>query len=219
MYLRWMSSFLISLCLLWLSGCVSGRSRLPLSEVTVPVDVTPAPAVSPVPTFTPTPVPEHQDQDSGPPAVAMELPCPVAAPSLSLYCDKEVLLAVRDKLRGANAEALQTWQQDRAIEDFECVSLGRHPRRVIALDCRGMSPAGSIPQQLSQLPLLQRLVLRESQLHGPIPPELGLLPHLTVLDLEWNFLSGGTPAELGQLTQLQELNLSHNLLGVPSRPN
>ena len=173
--------------------------------------VSPALTFFPAPTFSPTPAPEHQVRDNRTPAVtatprpavAVELPCPVEAPSPSLYCVKEVPLAVQHTLRGANEEALQTWQQNRVIEDFECVSVGWHPRRVFALDWREMSLAGAIPPQLSQLPLLQRLILRENQLHGSIPPELGPLPQLALLNMEWNFLTGGIPAELGQLTQLQ----------------
>ena len=71
-------------------------------------------------------------------------------------------------------------------------------------------PIGDVPWQLSRLPWLERLVLRDNGLFGSIPPELGQLPRLRKLDLSGNFLRDSIPAELGQLRELRELLLQGN---------
>ncbi len=146
-------------------------------------------------------------------------PCPETGPSPSLRCDKEVLLAVRDRLRNERLDLLQTWQPDNSIEAFEGVSLGDDPRRVIGLEIVGELPTsspslymGAVPWQLSRLPQLERLVLRGNGLFGTIPPELGQLPRLRKLDLSGNNLRETIPAELGQLSALRELHLQDNIL-------
>ena len=130
-------------------------------------------------------------------------PCPETGPSASLYCDKEVLLAVRDRLRNDRKDLLQTWQPDNSVENFEGVILGDDPRRVIGLEMVGVhcrfAPCrfiGTVPWQLSRLPWLERLVLRDNGLFGSIPPELGQLPRLWKLDLSGNFLRKSIPPEL-----------------------
>ena len=137
--------------------------------------------------------------------------CPETGPSPSLRCDKEVLLAVRDRLRG-RWHVLGTWQPHNPIENFEGVSLGGDPRRVIGLEIvreRG-DASGVVPWQLSRLPRLERLVLRGNGLQGLIPPALGQLPRLRTLDLSGNWLRETIPAELGQLRELRELHLQDN---------
>ncbi len=106
----------------------------------------------------------------------------------SLRCDKKSLLAVRDRLRGRRYDLLRTWQPDIGIENFEGVSLGGDPRRVIGLEIvRERSDAsGDVPWQLSRLPRLERLVLRGNGLQGLIPPALGQLRELRELQLRDN---------------------------------
>ena len=58
--------------------------------------------------------------------------CPETGPSPSLRCDKAVLLAIRDTLRGSNTEALHTWHSANALADFEGTR-GGQPPRVLAL--------------------------------------------------------------------------------------
>ena len=226
---RWMIPVAVGLWLLVLSGCTSEPGGRPLAETAAPVGITPTPALSPIPTFTPVSSPGDRARTGGPPlasatpvpSVAEAESCPAVGPSPSLHCDKEVLLALRYRLWGEHRAGLRTWRQANPIEVFEGVSLGDDPRRVIGLELSGRRPylrgilrhGPSQPlEQLSRLPLLQRLVLRENDLTGSIPPELGQLTKLAVLDLADNGLTGSIPAELGQLTGLQELNLSQNRL-------
>ena len=55
------------------------------------------------------------------PSATPVLSCPPTEPSSGRYCDREVLLAARDVLRGANTDELRTWQRDRPLGSFEGV--------------------------------------------------------------------------------------------------
>ena len=159
--------------------------------------------------------------------------CPDQGPSPSLACDKEILLALRDRFWGPDV-----WQPDASLEEefwgstwgetYLGITVGGDPPRVTALR---LEPgeyfyahphfSGPIPSALGRLPWLQELTLRGSpnheryQLTGAIPPELGQLTLLQHLTVEGNNLAGPLPSELGQLTQLQSLSLPDNLLTGP----
>ena len=163
--------------------------------------------------------------------------CPPMEPSSGSYCDKEVLLAARDALRGANTAVLRTWQPDNPIGAFEGIRVHPSSGRVVAieddwpafltgsipkslgqldqlqvLDLGGNGLTGTIPEELGQLGHLQELSLGRNLLTGPIPSQLGQFGRLRVLDLTDNRLTGAVPLELGQLSHLQSLDLSHNQL-------
>ena len=100
----------VILCLLVLSGCMSATSSRSL-ESAEQVGSPPVPALAPVPTFTPSPTPGGQPTTTAtlvPAAVESEA-CPAAGPSPNLRCDKEILLAVRNRLRGEHRDMLRTW--------------------------------------------------------------------------------------------------------------
>lgn len=110
------------------------------------------------------------------PSTAEAAPCPATGPSPNLRCDTEVLLTVRDRLRNERGDRLQTWQPDMGIGHFAGVLLGDDPRRVVGLEIVGERPISSlafrmgyVPWQLSRLPRLERLVLRENWMYGSIP--------------------------------------------------
>ena len=169
--------------------------------------------------------------------------CPESGPSPSLRCDKVVLLAVRDALRGSNTEALHTWHSASALADFEGVRVDGQPLRVVALtvawptelqgvlppqlgqlsqlqvlDLRGHWLDGALPPEIGQLRQLRRLDLSFNRLQNHLPPELGQLTNLQFLDLAFNRLRNHLPPELGQLTALEELSLAYNYLGGPLPP-
>ncbi|MYC63645.1 MAG: hypothetical protein F4X16_12595, partial [Caldilineaceae bacterium SB0661_bin_34] len=211
----------VLLCLLVLSGCVV--------DTALPVGTTPASTISPASTTTSTSLLEPPVRAEVHPAVTASLvpltveavPCPETGPSLSLRCDKEVLLAVRDRLRGEHRDLLRTWHPDNLIENFEGVSLGNDPRRVTGLQLIGwwtdpkFRLVGSLPPALGRLSELTHVVLRENGLRGPIPPEVGQLTRLRVLDLAGNELTGAVPPALGRLVHVEHLDLSGNQLTGP----
>ena len=152
-------------------------------------------------------------------------PCPAVGPSPNLRCDKEILLVVRDRLRGEHRELLRSWHPDNSIYNFQGVVIrsGAYPPppRVTGLEVIGwwsdpeFRLVGSLPPELSRLPDLVYITLRENGLRGPIPAEWGQLTQLRVLDLAGNALTGAIPPALGRLGNLQELNLSRSGLEGP----
>ena len=150
--------------------------------------------------------------------------CPAAGPSPSLACDKEILRALRDTLRGSNHERLDNWQPETPVGLFRGVTVRGDPPRVVAvrLGGHGMGEpnplAGTIPPALGRLFWLEDLTLQYHLLTGPIPPALGQLARLEHLDLSHNRLTGPIPPALGQLARLKRLRLSHNRLTGPIPP-
>ncbi len=150
-----------------------------------------------------------------------------------LVADCNALLAARDRLAG---QVRLDWSADVPIEDWEGVTVGGSPRRVIhlVLNQRGLSgrlPAalgrlsyltllhlsgnelsGAIPADLGRLSRLQLLVLADNDLGGAIPPELDGLTSLSHMSLTGNRLTGEIPPELSSLSNLSSLYLDDNLL-------
>ena len=133
----------------------------------------------------------------------------VAADNTELVSDCETLLSARDPLEGG---AKLNWSAGTPIAEWEGVSLGGRPARVIriALPDRGLS--GTIPGELGNLSNLRRLYLDDNQLSGEIPGELGNLSNLEWMNLWLNQLTGTIPPELGSLSGLGYLYLSGNQL-------
>ena len=210
----------VLLCLLVLSGCVA--------DTALPVGTTPASTISLASTTTSMSLLEPPVRAEVHPAVTASLvpltveavPCPETGPSPNLRCDKEILLAVRDRLRGEHRELLRTWHPDNSIYNFQGVvaTSDAYRPRVVGLQWIGwwadpqVRLVGSIPPELGRLSELELLDLAGNGLTGSIPAELGQLAQLRELYLNANRLTGPIPAELGQLAQLQYLRLNHNQL-------
>ena len=152
------------------------------------------------------------------PAPAVSQACPPNGPSPDLACDKENLLAAKAELIGTDTGSLSTWQPSTDIADFEGVSIGGAPPRVIQIYLPVGPLSGKIPARLGNLAQLERLNLQDNQLTGPIPPELGSLAQLEDLYLLNNQLTGPIPPELGNLAQVSELILAYNQLTGPIPP-
>lgn len=70
--------------------------------------------------------------------------------------------------------------------------------------------SGSIPSEITALPMLQTLELPSNNLIGIIPSKMGRLKNLVYLDLSDNYIWGHIPPTLGRLSKLENLNLSSN---------
>ena len=124
----------------------------------------------------------------------------------------ESLLAARDALAGTGR---LNWSASTAIKDWDGVTVGGTPPRVVGLSVNSRGLNGTIPAELGDLTGLRRLHLFENRLTGPIPAELGRLADLQALDLSDNRLTGQIPAHLARLSDLRSLDLSNNeLAGV-----
>ena len=132
---------------------------------------------------------------------------PAANPLLVQDCI--ILLNARDTLSGSFQ---LNWTPDRPLNQWEGVTIGNSPLRVveIRLDQRDLS--GRIPPELGRLTGINVLSFRINSLKGRIPPELGALSELRSLDLHGNSLIGSIPKDLANLTNLEVIDLHANKL-------
>ena len=164
---------------------------------------------------------------------------PDAEENPGLVQDCEVLLGMRHALTGptradddgggAQPRPL-LWDAERPIDQWEGVTVGCSPRRVIGIALPGRELAGAVPPALGRLSELRTIdlgnpeefFLRDSLaftkvftefpnlLTGTLPKELAALPHLRALKLRNNYLSGPFPEELRGLEGLTTLELDGN---------
>ena len=132
--------------------------------------------------------------------------------SAGIVSDCESLLAARDALAGSGR---LNWSASTPIKDWDGVTVGGTPSRVVGLSVNSRGLDGTIPAELGDLTGLRRLHLFENRLTGPIPAELGRLVKLQSLNLSDNRLTGQIPSQLGVLGELRSLVLQRNdLVGV-----
>ncbi|GMI72741.1 hypothetical protein like AT1G61850 [Hibiscus trionum] len=96
--------------------------------------------------------------------------------------------------------------------DSGLVACGDHWRSITLLSLCGCGLT-TLPVELTQLPVLEKLYLDHNKL-SVLPPELGELKTLKVLRIDNNMLVS-VPAELRQCVRLVELSLEHNKLVRP----
>ena len=126
-----------------------------------------------------------------------------------LVDDCAALLQGRDTLAGS---ATLNWSADRAITDWDGITVSGSPHRVTELKLDRRQLTGSIPTELGALAKLEWLELAFNTVTGPIPQELAALANLRVMRLHHNRLTGTIPPELGTLANLQQLYLYVNRL-------
>ena len=134
---------------------------------------------------------------------------PDAADNPGLVSDCEILLAMRDALRGTGT---LDWSASNPITQWRGVTVGGRPTRVTELYFSYSGLNGVIPAEMGDLAKLEKLALTGNQLSGSIPAELGNLGNLKDLSLSFNRLSGRIPAALGNLSRLEVLWLESNQL-------
>lgn len=82
-----------------------------------------------------------------------------------------------------------------------------------ALSLRSNLLSGSLPSDITSLPMLQHLYVQRNNFSGDIPASFPL--QLIVLDLSYNSFTGNIPQMIRNLTQLTALNLQNNTLSGP----
>ncbi|KAK2635090.1 hypothetical protein Ddye_029882 [Dipteronia dyeriana] len=152
--------------------------------------------------------------------------------------DQVSLLAFKDSITEDPIGALSSWNNSVNLCQWHGVKCGSRHRRVLELDLRFQSLAGSIspsignlsflrsiylqdnwlrgniPQEISHLSRLQNLNFTNNTLQGEIPSNLSLCLDLRVIELHFNDLDGNIPAAFGSLSKLTSLSLfSNNLQG------
>ncbi|URD86445.1 CAAX protease self-immunity [Musa troglodytarum] len=111
-----------------------------------------------------------------------------------------------------------SWNFSNATVGFVCSFVGvscwnLQENRVLALNLKAMSLAGSVPSDLQYCSAATILDLSSNAISGPIPNELcSWLPYLVTLDLSNNNLTGGIPPTLSNCNFLNTLVLAGNQL-------
>ena len=136
-------------------------------------------------------------------------------PVPTLFEDCTLLLAVKETLAG---EAELNWHAARPISEWQGVSVGGTPSRVIALNLESMGLAGRIPPQLGRLPGLQWLNLSANELTGTVPAELAQSVPLRDIFLDGNALTRSDPPELFDVQRRIPRNTSTESPDRPARP-
>ena len=150
---------------------------------------------------------------TGPPTQAT--PCATdgavanAASNPGLVSDCDTLLEFRNTLAGTGT---LNWFAGTPITNWDGITVGGTPQRIINLYLPHQGLTGILPQELGDLNGLKQLTLLNNKLTGPIPYELANLSQLTHIFLGDNRLSGPIPSELGRMTKLQGLELYGNRL-------
>lgn len=124
-----------------------------------------------------------------------------------LVADCRALMSVRQKIGGG--EVLR-WSYNKAIQEWNGVTVGGAPSRVRQLDIRERGLTGAIPPEIGELEGLVLLNMMGNDLTGALPPELGALFRLSELWLQDNRLSGQLPQVLLDLPNLSVLRLAGN---------
>ena len=126
-----------------------------------------------------------------------------------LVSDCNSLLGGLDRLRGS---ATLNWSTELPLQDWEGLTVGGSPRRVIELNLEESVLDGEVPTEVANLTKLRTLNLSGNRLTGEIPLVLARLSELETLLLSGNHLSGRIPHDLTRLDGLTELKLSGNPL-------
>ncbi|GER38556.1 leucine-rich repeat protein kinase family protein [Striga asiatica] len=132
--------------------------------------------------------------------------------STALSPDGFALLELKVSLNDTG-NFLSDWNES---DEFPCkwtgIACSGQDKRVITINLPLKRFQGTIPTTISKLDKLQRLSLRQNELHGIIPGEIFQCSELKALYLQANNLEGGIPSTIGNLTHLRKLDLSSNLL-------
>ncbi|XP_057783512.1 polygalacturonase inhibitor 2-like [Salvia miltiorrhiza] len=125
--------------------------------------------------------------------------------------DKKVLLQIKKELH--NPSDLASWNPKTDCCQWTVVGCGGKANRITVFHFSEANlKRRPIPAAVGDLPYLQSLTFRNTNVTGLIPTTISNLSDLFFLNLEYNLLTGPLPAFLTKLKKLQFLLLSYNRL-------
>ncbi|KAJ3355478.1 hypothetical protein HDU83_003456 [Entophlyctis luteolus] len=83
-------------------------------------------------------------------------------------------------------------------------------KKLVILDISSNKLDEEIPTSISNLVLLEQLILKNNSIPGRIPAEIGTLSNLHIIEVSRNALTGPIPKEIGKLTKLIHLSMACN---------
>ena len=120
------------------------------------------------------------------------------------------LLALYESTGGEGWNNNSGWLSESSVCTWQGITCdGDH---VEQLNYSNNNLTGSLPREIGNLRLLERLSMGEPSLGGSIPSEIGNLTRLQLFAIEGTLLSGSIPSEIGNLAQLIHLGLGSNQL-------
>lgn len=119
------------------------------------------------------------------------------------------LIAIYNQMNGPNWKAQENWLTDKPIGEWEGIRTDDQGH-VLVIYMYANNLSGEIPDEIGNLPYLEKLYFSHDALTGSIPETIGNLTNLQILDLTVNKLTGSIPASIGNLTKLQTLALNDN---------
>ncbi|KAL5566087.1 hypothetical protein UlMin_029251 [Ulmus minor] len=145
--------------------------------------------------------------------VLLVLPSSSSAFVCKNYNDCQTLLKFKKGITSDPNGVLQAWNEANPFCNWTGVTCHqRLQNRVTALKLADMKLQGGISPFLSNLSLLNTLLLQSNKIHGEIPSFLGKFPDLELLNLSGNNFHGKIPASLGGCQSLKLIDLSVNSL-------
>ena len=130
-----------------------------------------------------------------------------------LVGDCNALLDAKLILEGnLSANKRLNWSRDTPMEQWEGITVGGSPRRVIGLVLVTRGLNGRLPSQLGELDELASLHLYDNNMSGSLPSSFGNLTKLQILVLDNNSISGPIPAAIGDMSSLHYISLKGNMI-------
>ncbi|PHU23512.1 hypothetical protein BC332_08619 [Capsicum chinense] len=120
--------------------------------------------------------------------------------------DKLALLEFKSQITEDPSRVFASWNESVHFCQWTGIKCGPSEERVIGLNLKGLSLAGS----LGNLTSLEELYLSYNNLEGEVPASLAQLTKLRLLGLSVNSLSGEFPPSLYNLSSLELIALSFN---------
>ena len=128
--------------------------------------------------------------------------------------EQAALIALYNSLNGPNWKARENWLSDKPIGQWEGIRTDEQGH-VLVIYMYANNLSGEIPEEIGDLPYLEKLYFSHDAVRGGIPESIGKLKNLQILDFTVNNLTGNIPSSITGLPRLQTLALNDNSLSGP----